>query len=105
MRSLLAILLVLGVSCSEAEPAADPSPSPPPTEVTGLITETTYDGEQMTSFEVESSEGTFEILIDPERDYGFNLKHLDVHRKQELPVQVPVESRDGALYAVDVLDA
>ena len=106
MRHLLVILLAASVSCGSPEPAADPSPSPaPPSEVTGLITETIYEGEQMTSFVVETREGSFEILLDPERDYGFNLKHLDVHRKQELPVQVPLESRDGALYAVDVLDA
>jgi len=105
VRSLLVIVLATTVSCGSAEPSADPSPSPAPSEVTGLITETIYEGEQMTSFVVESREGSVEILIDLERDYGFNLKHLDLHRDQELPVQVPVESRDGRLYAVDVLDA
>lgn len=105
MRSVLLIVLAVGVACSTSEPGADPSPSPPPSEVTGLITETIYEGEQMMSFVVESREGSFEILLDPERDYGFNLKHLEVHRNQELSVQVPLESRDGVLYAVDVLDA
>lgn len=105
MRPALALAALLLVGCSEPPMLVGRSPEPPPTQVTGLITETIYDGEQMTSFVVESREGSFEILIDPEREYGFNLKHLDLHRKEELPVQVPLESRDGALYAVDVLDA
>jgi hypothetical protein len=105
VRALLVILLAACVSCASAEPAADPSTGSPPSQVTGLITETSYEGEQMTSFVVESREGPVEILIDPERDYGFNLQHLEQHRSQELPVQVPVESKDGGLYAVDVLDA
>jgi hypothetical protein len=105
MRPALTLAALLLVGCSEPPMLVGRSPEPPPTQVTGLITETIYEGEQMTSFVVESREGTFEILLDPERDYGFNLKHLDLHRNQELPVQVPLESRDGALYAVDVLDA
>jgi hypothetical protein len=56
-------------------------------------------------FEVETAGDTYEILIDPELDYGFNLRHLDVHREQELPVIVDVEVRGGELYAASILDA
>ncbi len=102
----MGILLVVGVSCSEAEPVpAIPPSSPPVSQVTGLITETHYEGEQMTRFVVESREGSFEILIDLEHDYGFDLKHLEEHRTEELPVTVSLAARDGDLYAVDIVDA
>ena len=70
-----------------------------------MITDLTYDGDQLASFVVESPAGSFDILIDPEHDYGFNLKHLEQHRTKELPVQVFLEVRDGGLYAADILDA
>ena len=111
MRIILVILVALTASCGGSEPNPSPSPSPSPspiaapTEVTGLITEVTYEGEQMTSFVVESVEGPLEILIDPAHDYGFNLKHLEKHRSEKLPVWVTLESRDDGLYAVDIQDA
>ena len=95
------------MSCTATEPAPDPSlsPSPPPSEVTGLITKLTYDGEQLTSFVVESGESSVEILIDPEHDYGFNLDHLEQHRDKEQPVLVTIDARGEALYAVEINDA
>jgi hypothetical protein len=100
----IVLILVATVSCTAADPAFDPSPTPPPAEITGLITDLEYDGEQLTSFVVEARGDSFEILIDPERDYGFNLKHLEQHLTEELPVQVALESKSGGLYAVDILD-
>lgn len=105
MRQALALAALLLVGCSEPPMLVGRSPEPPPTQVTGLISETSYEGEQMTSFVVETRDDAFEILIDPGYDYGFNLKHLEQHRTKELPVQVALESRDGGLYAVDILDA
>ena len=107
MRIVLVLLLAAAMSCTAAEPAPDPrpSPSPPPSEVSGLITELTYDGDQLASFVVESEESSFEILIDPEHEYGFNLKHLEQHRDKELPVLVTIDVRDDGLYAVEINDA
>lgn len=103
MRACLAIL-VLAVSCgTSAGPEAQRTP--PPRQVTGIITELRFDGDQLLSFLVESRDATHEILIDPERDYGFNLRHLRSHRDQELPVLVQLETREGDLYAVEILDA
>ena len=101
----MAILLAVGVSCSPSETSPDPTPIPPPDRITGLITELSYDGEQLTSFVVESEDHTLEILIDPERDYGFDLEHLEEHRVGELPVQVALEARGEGLYAVEIEDA
>jgi hypothetical protein len=100
VRSALALLLVLCVSCGgEARPKA-------PAEVTGRITAIERDGAgSITAFEVEDDEGPYRILIDPGRDYGFDLEHLVVHRDQELPVMVRLEDRAGDLYAIEILDA
>lgn len=98
-----ALILALIAACGgDATPAATPSP---PERVTGLITEVRFEGEEVVSFVVEAREGSYDLLIDPEYDYGFNLRHLEVHRVQELPVHVELAERDGALYANEVLDA
>ena len=105
MKVLLLLLLAVSASCSSAEPVAEPSPAPPPTQVTGLITELVFDGDQLLSLVVESRDGSVEVLIDAEHDYGFNLRHLEQHRTKEQPVLIHLESRDDSLYATDILDA
>ncbi|HEX2030904.1 MAG TPA: hypothetical protein VHL78_05825 [Actinomycetota bacterium] len=94
------IALVLAVGCGGSEPA------PPPERVTGLITEIARDaGGTIESFVVRQGARSFDVRIDPARDYGFDLEHLEEHRTQELPVLVRLRERDGALYAVEILDA
>jgi hypothetical protein len=100
VRSALALLLVLCASCGgEARTEA-------PAEVTGRITAIERDGAgSIMAFEVEDDDGPYRILIDPGRDYGFDLEHLVVHRDQELPVMVRLQDRAGDLYAIEILDA
>ncbi len=78
-----------------------------PSRVTGLIVSLEETGGEISSFVVrdEATEEEYEILIDPEFDYGFNLNHLIEHEEGELPVEVGLESRDGKLYATEILDA
>ena len=96
------LILILAASCGgEATPVADPSPG----RVTGLITEVRFDGDEVVSFVLETRDESHDLLIDPEYDYGFNLRHLEVHRKQELPVHVEIVPVEGSLYAHEVLDA
>jgi hypothetical protein len=98
----LTLILILAASCgSEATPVTDPSPG----RLTGLITEVRFDGDDVVSFVLETRDESHDLLVDPEYDYGFNLRHLEVHRKQELPVHVEIVSVEGALYAHEVLDA
>jgi hypothetical protein len=102
----LAILIVLGTACSSQPSETDAIAEPAPLgTVTGIITELRFDGRQLQSFDLETHEGTYEILIDPERDYGFNLRHLEQHRGRELPVLVETETRNGANYAISIFDA
>jgi hypothetical protein len=97
----LAVILasVLLIPACSAEPEA-------PAEVTGLITAIERsDRGPITAFTVAAGGERYDIRIDRERDYGFDLEHLEEHRLQELPVQVTLEEREDGLYAVEILDA
>ena len=81
--------------------------SPAPTEVQGLIVdiESGESPDDITSFVLESdTDETYEIQIDPDVDYGFNLSHLRVHQTEALPVLVTLRSEGDQLLAVSVVD-
>jgi hypothetical protein len=103
----LTLVLVLATACGGGNsPAAEPSaPVSPPANVTGLISEVRFEGEEVVGFVVEAREESYDLLIDPEYDYGFNLKHLEKHRVDELPVFVEISVQEGTLYAHEILDA
>jgi hypothetical protein len=74
--------------------------------VTGLITRIARGADGgIHQFTVRQGAESFEVLIDPRRDYGFDLEHLEQHQASDWPVTVRLEQRDGALYAVEILDA
>jgi hypothetical protein len=100
---LLAAVLLASCGAEPSTPAE--TASPPPAQVLGVITEVGLEGDQVVSFEVEARDGSYEILIEPTRDYGFNLRHLLKHRDTGDPVAVDLEARGGELYAVSILDA
>jgi hypothetical protein len=101
VRSILVALLLTTAGCGDG--AAGEAPP----QVTGLITSVERgDGGTITAFEVETEEGDqYRILIDPGRDYGFDLEHLAVHRDQALPVLVRSQSRGDEAVAIEILDA
>jgi hypothetical protein len=102
VRVLTAVLLLSGAAC--ASPAAE-TPEEAPAEVVGPITAVDRDADdRITSFTVPADAGSHQILIDQQRDYGFDLEHLEEHRVTGDPVRVTLEQRDGRLYAVDILD-
>ena len=101
----LVLTLALATGCGgDPTPAASPTGSAPD-QVTGVVTEVRLEGGEVTAFVVETHEASHEILIDPEFEYGFDLRHLEVHQSSGDPVQVFLESRGGELYALSVLDA
>jgi hypothetical protein len=53
----------------------------------------------------DRDEQRYEVAVDPGRDYGFDLEHLEVHREQALPVLVRLEERGDVLLAVEIFDA
>jgi hypothetical protein len=98
LAAILALTILLAPACS-SEPEA-------PAEVTGMITAIEQsDRGPITGFTVDAEGQRYDIRIDRERDYGFDLEHLEEHRAQELPVRVTLEERDDGLYAVAIEDA
>lgn len=57
------------------------------------------------AFTLVTSDGSVEILLDGDRDYGFPLGHLREHQRTTDPVDVLVETRQGALVALSIEDA
>jgi hypothetical protein len=53
---------------------------------------------------VEAESGPERILVDPERDYGFDLGHLEEHRSRAEPVIVKVREREGPDVALSIED-
>jgi hypothetical protein len=99
MRIALAGMLLLSVACGDAADEA-------PRRVMGLIVEIRRDDGRIDSFTVETSNHLrYDIAIDPNHDYGFDLEHLQVHLDQELPVSVRIDEQDGSLVATEILDA
>ena len=104
----LALTLLLAVACTAAEPAVDtqPRPSPLPDPLTGVVTKVSaVRGGDVIALAVRAGQETYEVLIDPARDYGFDLHHLEEHRETGDPVRVDVEQRRDGAYAVSIEDA
>jgi hypothetical protein len=57
------------------------------------------------AFTLRSEGQECEILIDPDRDYGFALPHLNEHKISADPVTVTVEVRDDELVARSIEDS
>jgi hypothetical protein len=100
MRILLATALIISAACGDARPDEAPQSA------TGLIVEIRRDEGRIAAFTVETRDDSrYDIAIDPELDYGFDLEHLQFHLDQQLPVLVRIDERDGTLYATEILDA
>ena len=93
---------VLMTACSSNTTSGDSAPK----EVTGPVLE--VDGESLgdvTSFEVKEQDESYQIFIDPDVNYGFNLGHINEHLASGEPVRVGIDSRDGKLFATVIVDA
>ena len=97
-RVIVAVSLCLG-GCGDRTPAAPPDP------LEGLVTEVRTEGSAVVAFTLDTELEKIEVLIDPARDYGFDLNHLKEHRDLKQPVLVALERRDGGEYAVSIDDA
>ena len=97
---LAALALVAGAaSCGESR---DPVPST----AVGVITAIEREGTEVTSFMLETDdEGTLEVFIAADVDYGFDLAHLHEHETTRDPVRCRLEEREGRAYALEIADA
>lgn len=57
------------------------------------------------AFTVKEGDELYEINIDPDIDYRFNLGHLNEHRATAEPVRVELEERGDELVARSIEDA
>lgn len=115
MRKPIVVLLVcvalLGAACGGDEPQDEPrgghvAAEDAPDEVTGVLLDVQSEGVgEVTSFTLKEGDETYEIFIADDVDYGFNLGHLSEHLTTGDPVTVPLEVRDGKLYALSIDDA
>lgn len=75
-----------------------------PSRLTGPIVTIDAEGEVLRGFTIEADGEEWEILADPEIDYGVDVAHLELHREDKLPVAVQLEERGGDLYALSIED-
>lgn len=105
-RSRYLVLVAVGLVALLAACGDENTPIPPPSQAEGLITEIRPPEGEPDSFLIESgSDGTFEVFLSDDVDYGFDLQHLHVHLNEGLPVRVELEQRDGKTYALQIEDA
>ena len=99
---LVASALAVGVACGGNDAPSDPSPE----SVLGVITEIEPDeGGPVERFTVTEEDGdVYELQIDPELNYGFDLNHLYEHLDSEDPVDVQVHSTGDELIAHSIED-
>lgn len=108
---VLSCLVLLGAACGGDDDekgtggdtvAAEDAPD----EVTGVLLDLESEGVgEVTSFTLKDGDDTYEIFIADDVDYGFDLGHLSEHLTSGDPVSVPLEVRDGKLYALSIDDA
>lgn len=96
MRPVLLTLLLLTGCSGESAPVPD--------RVTGTVSEVRPASGPVDSFTIDTEFETYEVLLDPERDYGFPPRHLEVHRETGQRVVVWLEDRDGEAVAVRIED-
>lgn len=112
MARALTLALALLTACAGGGKTQPPdsmlaTPTTPiTTPITGLITDLEKGADGTLAALTLDVEGTsYRILVDPERDYGFDLSHLDEHLSQKLPVSVSFEQRPDGVYATAIDDA
>ena len=77
----------------------------PPPQAEGLITEIRPEEGEPESFVLETeSDGSLEITLAEDVDYGMDLQHLHEHMDGDLPVRVELEERDGQAVALSIED-
>ena len=111
MRKLIVVLCCLaliGAACGgdedEKEPSSDAANAPD--HVTGVIVDVKSESlQEVTGFTLKDGDQTYEIFIAEDVDYGFDLGHLREHLRTGDPVTVPLDVREGKLYALSIDDA
>ena len=107
MRVVLALAVVAGVLLAGCGGGGDTEPAEgAPTDVAGLIVETTREDGRVAGFTLETDAGMrYDIAVEDDLAYGFQLEHLEQHRRDRIPVRCLLEERAGKLVALSIVDA
>ena len=104
-RRLVAVAMVFSALASVAASCGGGGESNSgASEITGIVVGVTQTGGKVSAFALDEGDETHQILIAPDVDYGFALRHLYYHLRQRDPVVCSVERRRGALYALAIRD-
>ncbi len=80
-------------------------PDAAPEQLTGVIVSLdTESFGDVRGLELKVGDTTYEIVVDPDHDYGFPLAHLSEHLRLAAPVRIDLELRDDDLVALTIED-
>jgi hypothetical protein len=104
--AVAALALASSASCGGSGGESGGDTTAAATEVVGVITEISRTGGTVDAITIRSEdEETHRLELDPAIDYGFDLEHLEEHRREGLPVRCHVAHRGDAAVATVILDA
>ena len=104
---VMASLLVVGCGNDDrTRPENQNSAAPPPSTITGVITEVDSSGlTEVKSFTLSVEGEIYKIFLADDIELGFPPAHLNEHKTTGDPVKVDLEERSGKLYATSIADA
>lgn len=76
-----------------------------PSRLEGIVTDVAIVDNVVESFQLETDGETHTIVVDADRDYGFDLFHLEEHAHTGDPVVVELTSEGSQLVAIAIEDA
>src|SRR5688500_6410332 len=88
--------LLLFVSCGSDEAPIGP--------LEGTVTNLIIEDGTVTSFDLVTDDRIVPIVVDEDRDYGFDPLHLEEHQSTGDPVIVETETEDGEQVATSIED-
>ena len=104
MKAVSLVLAALALAAGAAGCGESDEPVPPA--AVGVITAIEGDGSDVRSFTLETEDdGTLDVFIAADVDYGFDLAHLHEHQTTGDPVRCTLEEREGRAYALEIVDA
>ena len=95
----LCLLVLALLACADERDA-----KPEVEQITGRIVAVKANAADFDSITVDNEGTETEIFIKKNFDYGFNLVHLYEHQRQQEPVRVSIERRNGRPYATAIDD-
>jgi hypothetical protein len=90
-----------GAACGGAGGGSDRTPN----EIVGVIVEIFRSDGTIEAVTIRSDRETQRVELDPAIDYGFDLEHLEEHRRTADPVRCRVTLRGAEVVATAILDA